>query len=234
VRITADSLAQKSRIERHRAIHSALGDDLIARIQANGDDDLVVSGYGASYGQLLKQMREQQLSARLAPWLAPFERSTPFRELEVAEVEQHPSLLLIGLGRFGTALADALHEAGCEPAALDLDPETVRRFAANGGVARYGDATDQELLASLPLSETAWVVSTLRDPAASMALLTALKDLQYPGRIAVSAGGSEEAGRLERAGADLVLIPYTHAARDAATRLLATPGAVPQTSGFNA
>lgn len=34
VRISAPALADKSRIDRHRAIHSALGDDLIARIHA--------------------------------------------------------------------------------------------------------------------------------------------------------------------------------------------------------
>ena len=39
--------------------------DIIARIRANGEKNLVVSGYGAAYAQLLKQMREQQLGARL-------------------------------------------------------------------------------------------------------------------------------------------------------------------------
>ena len=42
----------------------------------------------------------------------------------------------------------------------------------------------------------------------------------YAGQIAVTARTPGEVARLERAGADLVLVPYADAAREAAGRLL--------------
>jgi Trk K+ transport system NAD-binding subunit len=44
--------------------------------------------------------------------------------------------------------------------------------------------------------------------------------LGYAGRIAVTVHGPGEVARLEQAGADLVLVPYADAAREAADRLL--------------
>ena len=88
----------------------------------------------------------------------------------------------------------------------------------------FGDATDPEMLAHLPLKQVAWAVSavpehdtgiTHDDPRRS--LIGSLRDLKFEGRIAVSAHSEETADKLEAAGADLVLMPF----RDAATRAAA-------------
>lgn len=51
-------------------------------------------------------------------------------------------------------------------------------------------------------------------------LLHGLRRRDYRGKLAVSAMSRQEASELERHGADLVLIPYADAARQAADRLM--------------
>jgi type VI protein secretion system component VasF len=60
----------------------------------------------------------------------------------------------------------------------------------------------------------------VRERHVSQALIHTLRSLGYGGRIAVTAHGPAEAARLRQAGADLVMIPYADAAREAADRLL--------------
>jgi len=63
-------------------------------------------------------------------------------------------------------------------------------------------------------------VSTAPERHVNQSLIHSLKDLGYAGRIAVTAHGPAEAAKLEKAGADLVMVPYADAAREAADRLL--------------
>lgn len=158
----------------------------------------------------------------LLPWLGIFERPIPHRE-EAAE-GQAPAgpvdVLLFGLGRFGVGIAHALRDRSCRMLAVDFDPETVRRYARLGYQARYGDAEDPEFVASLPLERVRWVVSTIREGNVNLALLHTLQHQQFGGRIAVTAAGHREAAAFEREGADLVLVPYSDAAKEAAERIL--------------
>ena len=65
-----------------------------------------------------------------------------------------------------------------------------------------------------------WVVSTAPERHVNQSLIHSLKNLGYAGRIAVTAHSPAEAAKLEKAGADLVMVPYADAAREAADRLL--------------
>ena len=78
---------------------------------------------------------------------------------------------------------------------------------------------DPEFIASLPLSRATWVVSTVRDRAINRMILHGLKEQGYKGKVAISAAGSYDARFFEQAGVDMVLVPYTDAAREAATQL---------------
>ncbi|HEX9801844.1 MAG TPA: cation:proton antiporter family protein [Gammaproteobacteria bacterium] len=160
------------------------------------------------------------LYERLAPWLSLFERKVPHRELD-SPVEDQGSvdILLIGLGRFGAAVAEHLHQRGCRLLAVDFDPELVRRHTHLGYKVHYGDAEDPEFIGSLPLARAKWVVSTVRDRAINRMLLHALHEQGYRGKIAVSSASRHEALLFEQEGVDMVLIPYDDAAREAADRL---------------
>ncbi|MDX1610070.1 MAG: cation:proton antiporter family protein [Halofilum sp. (in: g-proteobacteria)] len=157
-------------------------------------------------------------------WLSPFERRIPYAETQ-AQADGEPDLevILFGLGRFGSAIARDLHERGVKLLVIDADPDRIREHAGIGYPLRYGDAEDPEFIASLPLDRVGCVVSTLRDRHVNRALLHAvLHDGRRP-RVALAADSEAEAEVLRARGADIVLVPYADAARDAADRILAEP-----------
>ena len=162
------------------------------------------------------------LYERLAPWLKLFERRTPYRERGPGAVPEDgvTDIILFGMGRYGTGIAQALRARGCRVMSVDYNPELVRSGDAMGYPVRYGDAEDPEFIASLPLAGVQWVVSTARERHVNQSLIHSLRSSSYAGRIAVTAHGAGEVARLEQVGADLVLVPYADAAREATDRLL--------------
>ncbi|SFT88793.1 cation:proton antiporter [Halomonas saccharevitans] len=163
------------------------------------------------------------LYERLAPRLSIFERRVPHRELDDWEdANNEVDVLLIGLGRYGAALAADLRKRGCRLLAVDFDPTTVQQHALNRYRVCYGDAEDPEFLATLPLRQARWVVSTLRDPAVNRMLLHGLRQQKFVGQVAIAVRDSRDVQRFEEEGVDLVLVPYEDAAKEAAIRVMAS------------
>lgn len=158
----------------------------------------------------------------LAPWLKVFERQRPHREIDQDAVpdDSVAQIILFGMGRYGSGIARALRARGSRVLSVDYNPELVRSGDPMGYPVMYGDAEDPEFIASLPYVRSQWIVCTARDLHVSQALIHSLRSLGYAGRIAVTAHSPSEVVRLERAGADLVLVPFVDAAREAADRLL--------------
>jgi Kef-type K+ transport system membrane component KefB len=162
-----------------------------------------------------------QLYARLEPYLRWFERKIAHREADNhGDSNEQVDVLLFGLGRFGSTLAGMLRERGTRLMAIDFDPVAVQRHEREGYLAQYGDAEDPEFIAALPLEKSAWVVSTLRDRALNRALVQALKQQGYQGKVAVSSSVTQEADSFRQDGVDLVMVPYADAAKEAVDKLL--------------
>jgi Kef-type K+ transport system membrane component KefB/Trk K+ transport system NAD-binding subunit len=165
----------------------------------------------------------------LEPLLAPFERQgTPAEQGVEDEVRGQFDAIVFGLGRFGSAVATRLERLGLEVLGVDFNPASVRRWQQEGRSAVYGDAMDPEFVASLPLAHAKWAIATMpahdtgvfhEDP--RIALVGALKELQFQGRIAVTNRHDADTETLKRAGAHLVLEPFQDAA-DRAVQLLAS------------
>jgi Kef-type K+ transport system membrane component KefB len=189
-----------------------LGQDTVGLITLVGLITISVSTYMILYSH--------PLYALLAPWLSIFERKVAYREQSTtAGDEEKVDILLIGLGRFGASVATNLRQRGCRLLAVDFDPQAVQYHTRDGYAVRYGDAEDPEFIASLPLSQATWVVSTVRDRAINRMILHGLKEQGYKGKVAISAAGSYDARFFEQVGVDMVLVPYTDAAREAAAQL---------------
>ena len=175
-----------------------------------------------------------QLYAQVEPVLGVFERRSAGRQEDAGHLSKTTyDVVVFGLGRYGLAIAQELRSAGRKVLGVDFNPVAVRHARAQGFDVIFGDATDPEMLAHLPLKQVTWAVSavpehdtgvTHDDPRRS--LIGSLRDLKFEGRIAVSAHSEETADKLEAAGADLVLMPF----RDAATRAaaLVLSGAAPR------
>jgi trk system potassium uptake protein TrkA len=58
-------------------------------------------------------------------------------------------VLVIGLGRFGNALASELWDTGCELIVIDKDPDAIDAFKSKAGAAFVADANDPGVLESV-------------------------------------------------------------------------------------
>ncbi|MFH2139955.1 MAG: cation:proton antiporter family protein [Pseudomonadota bacterium] len=157
----------------------------------------------------------QPLYERMAPWLNVFERRDPHRERLVEQGHKHgedAQVIVFGLGRYGSRLIGNLHERGYEVLGVDFDPEVVRDLRHHGIAVRYGDAEDMDFPESLPLSGASWVVSTLPQLKLNLTLLHALSQHGFAGKVAVTAHHDSDARQLRKAGANLVLDPFSNAA----------------------
>jgi len=169
------------------------------------------------------------------PVLGAFERKGTHAEPENAAAADRPhDVILFGLGQYGLGIAHALRDDGKRVLGIDFSPEAVRYARAQGFDTMFGDGTDPEFLAHLPLKSADWLVLavpehhtglTHRD--ARQALLRAVEDLDYTGKIAVAAHQASTAGVLAVGRADLVLMPYRDAAY-AAARMIAKDETAPE------
>jgi len=164
------------------------------------------------------------LYERLAPWLGRMERDRPFRELAVERGKQtmeHPSIVVFGLGRYGSRLLQQLKKAGISALGVDFDPEQVRALRQRGFAVRFGDGGDEDFLETLPIRESRWVVSALPDVHASIDLVRALAQHDFAGKVAVVAREDPSESPLRDRRVDLVLYPFGDAADFAAAELAA-------------
>jgi Kef-type K+ transport system membrane component KefB len=171
-----------------------------------------------------------QLYRVVEPVLGPFER----RGAGTEEDNWQPSagghdVVIFGLGRYGLAIADELDAAGLKVLGVDFNPTAAREARQHGFDVMFGDATDPEFIAHLPLIPVRWAISavpehdtgiTHDDPRRS--LIRSLRDTGFGGRIAVAVHSDGNAERLAEAGANLVLRPYRDAASQAASLVLGT------------
>lgn len=169
------------------------------------------------------------LYAWLEPALRPFERRDTPREVlgDPEQARRRYDVLLFGLGRYGSAIARRLAQQGVSVLGVDFNPAVVRQWREEGLDVAFGDATDPELVASLPLDGVLWAVSAV--PAhetgvthedARLGLIDALRAAGFAGRMAVTVHRPPDAELLSGRGADLVLQPYRDAADQAAQLIL--------------
>lgn len=162
-----------------------------------------------------------QIYERYARFLSFFERRIPYREVNNAVVaERNIEILLVGLGRFGASVASNLAKRGCHFMAVDFDPEAVRRHSRDGYNVRYGDVENPEFVASLPLDKINWVVSTVRDSQINRMLLNGLRQHAYKGKTAFSVTNRQDQIMFANEGVNVVLEPYSDAAKEAVDKLL--------------
>jgi len=117
------------------------------------------------------------------------------------------SFLVIGLGRFGTALAQRLCEQGNEVLALDIREERVQAVADLVTRAAAGDGRDPAVLRALGARNFDCAVVAFSADVGDSALITLnLKELGVP-QVVSKAGSMVHRRVLEKIGADQVVFP---------------------------
>lgn len=128
------------------------------------------------------------------------------------------SMLVIGLGRFGTNLAQMLMELGNEVMVVDRDEETVDRIADDMTRARIGDCMDEAVLRELGVSNfDVCFVCISEDFQSSLEITSLLKELGAKHVVAKS-DRDIHAKFLLKIGADDVILPERDMAQRAAVK----------------
>jgi Kef-type K+ transport system membrane component KefB len=169
-----------------------------------------LSTYMITYSHVLYRRLERVLSV--------FERARPV-DRELAALGHQPDVVLFGLGRYGGSVAAALAHAGHDVLAIDFDPTVASRLDQPGLTVVYGDAEDPEMPAALPIAGAQWVISTVPVASTNLALVRALRDHGYRGRIALAAFRDGDSETYAGQDVELVLRPFHDAAADVVSRL---------------
>lgn len=120
---------------------------------------------------------------------------------------QADSVLVIGLGRFGGALAETLVELGTEVLAVDFDADRVQEYSERLTHVRQADTTSATVLRQLGAGEfSVAVVAIGNDIESSILTTAALADLGVPS-IWAKAIRADHGRILERVGAHNVVYP---------------------------
>ncbi|EOR26781.1 MULTISPECIES: TrkA family potassium uptake protein [Clostridium] len=115
--------------------------------------------------------------------------------------------VIIGLGRFGSSIAKTLYSLGSDVLAIDKDEEIVQEIADSVTHAVQLDATDENALKSLGISNFDVAVVTIGDDIQSSIMVTLLvKELGV--KYIVAKGHNDfHAKVLYKIGADRVILP---------------------------
>lgn len=169
-----------------------------------------------------------QLYTVFEPWLGLFERKNTHRDRQddsAGQTDRH-QVIIFGLGRFGTAIGLRLQQRGIKVLGVDFNPAAARRWRELGLDTDFGDATEPEFVAELPLDHAQWILSTVPVHPTSLShedtritLIQLARSAGFKGRIAVTSHHAPDTQTLLDAGADLVLEPFQDAA-DRATDML--------------
>lgn len=123
--------------------------------------------------------------------------------------------VVVGLGRFGSSLAETLAEKDFDVLAIDIDEEIVQNMSSIVTHAVEADATDEEALKTLGVRNFDVAVVSIGDDIHSNILATLiLKELGVP-YVVVKAQNKLHGKILKKVGADRVVYPE----RDMGTRI---------------
>jgi trk system potassium uptake protein TrkA len=135
---------------------------------------------------------------------------------------------VIGLGRFGRAVARSLVREGQSVLVIDHDPARLDALAGEVDATSRADTTDEQAMAALQLGRMACVVVTIGSRATEASVLTVaiLRELRVP-RIVARAFDERHARLLLAIGANEVLDPEDEIGSRLASRLV-RPGVLDQ------
>lgn len=125
----------------------------------------------------------------------------------MARRRRRETILVVGLGRFGSAVALELEALNHEVLVIDASDEAVQQYASTVTHAVQGDATDPDVLSNLGVADLAHAVVAIGDNIEASILATAaISDLGVP-NVWAKAVTAAHASILERVGADHVVFP---------------------------
>lgn len=158
---------------------------------------ILVSSYAITYNERLFDIFQ--------PIFAYFKRDAHSQEEVRMPVYD---IWVIGAHRIGWRICQALQRKKASFAVVDYNPETVAEVKEKGMTAYFGDVSDVEFLAELPLDKAKLIISTIPDPHDQ---LTFIKQVRAQGKkvyIVANLTHAKFRESLYGAGADYVMLPH--------------------------
>lgn len=128
-------------------------------------------------------------------------------------------IAVIGLGRFGSALAIRLEEEGLSVLGVDVDEKLVQSLAEDIRHLAIAEARDVETLEQLGIRTDTLCVLGMTDIQASLLTLTSLTEMGVE-HVWAKAGSKQHAEALARLGVDRIIQPEREAGLAMAEELL--------------
>ena len=130
---------------------------------------------------------------------------------DIDELSGH--VIICGYGRMGQYLADELHQHGRPLVIIDCDAERLEEAQAHRVLSRRGDATEEEVLASVGVARASTLVTALPSDACNVFITLTARDLNPDLQIIARAEHSSTEKKLRQAGSSRVVMPAVIGAR---------------------
>ncbi len=129
-------------------------------------------------------------------------------------------VIVVGLGRFGSSIAETLEDNGCEVLAMDIDPERLEEIAPKVTHAVCADATDVDTLTELGAGNFDMAVITIGSDIKASSVATMLMKEQGVARVIAKAHDEQHGRLLMKVGADKIVFPERDMGRRMAHNLI--------------
>ena len=137
-------------------------------------------------------------------------------------------VVLAGLGRVGSFIADELEAQHIAAIGIDMDPVVVERAQGRGRLVIQGDAASDVLLAAAHIERALLLVIALPDPVSAVLAAQHARRMSPRLQIVGRVSWAEEAPALRSAGADAVVWPEMEAALEIMRVSLIDLGVTPE------
>jgi len=161
----------------------------------------------------------EQIYERLAPALRVFERRQAMDTEQTDDLSHPYDAIVIGGGRFGSAIRRGLRDRGGVVFVVDHDPNVIRELRDEGIDVLYGDAGEPEFAAHLPLAEARSIVCAVPDPVTNLVLLDSVRKLGFTGPVWVTALDDKATRDLSGHAGVAVMRPFAAAAHSVVKEL---------------
>ena len=128
---------------------------------------------------------------------------------QIDQLQQH--FIICGFGRIGKTVCEQLAAAGESFVVLEKDPDSYQAALDQGHLAILGDSTEDPNLRQAGVTRARGVICVINSDAENVFITLSVRELNPQAFIASRADAEGASRRGKRAGADLVISPYTTA-----------------------
>jgi len=139
-------------------------------------------------------------------------------EKQIKELDSH--YILCGYGRIGRMIAQEVAAQKLPLVVIENRPEVVEQLEKDNVLYIRGDASDEDNLLAAGIKMAVGLVSVVSSDAENMYIVLTARGLNPDLFILSRAGEEKSLKKLQRAGADMVLSPYSIGARKMAQAIL--------------